>query len=202
MILGIEETSTVGDIPRSYHIPSTASTSPYSSPTHELLNTPTNVNPPMSPFLSSMFPWHYPPAAPFVGVIQKSPLVYNNSLQQHSNASSGFQSFQSETNRAESSIISSISSRSASPHSQSDIQSLSDYHTMNDNKKTETYDSKRLAGYKAMQSRPSPGTYRVPTNTWSGYGISHTSPGAMMKREEDIWKTPEPAPMGTQQVCI
>lgn len=195
MVLGVEEMLTIADIPRSYHIPSTASPSPYSSPTHELLNTPTNINPPMSPFLSSMFPWHYPPAASFA--MQKPP--YNNSMQQHSGTSSGFQSFQSETNKAESSIISSISSRSTSPHSQSDIQGLSDYHTMNE-KKSEMYDSKRLSGYKAMHSRPSPGVYRVPTNVWSGYGISHTSPGAMMKREEDIWKTPEPAQVGTQQV--
>lgn len=37
-------------------------------------------------------------------------------------------------------------------------------------------ESKRLAGLRAMQNRPSPGTYRMPTNSWSGYGISHTSP--------------------------
>lgn len=198
MILGLDESSTMADIPRSYHIPSTTSTSPNSSPTHNLLTTPTNVNPPMSPFVSSMFPWHYPPAASFVGAMQKPQFTYNNNIQPHSGSSSGFQSFQSEANRAESSL-SSISSRSTSPHSQLDVQGTSGYHTLND-KKPELYDSKRLAGYRAMQSRPNPGVYRVPTNTWSGYGISHTSPGAMMKREEDIWKTPEAAAGGTQQV--
>lgn len=37
-------------------------------------------------------------------------------------------------------------------------------------------ENKRLAGMRAMQNRPSPGTYRMPNNSWSGYGISHTSP--------------------------
>lgn len=37
-------------------------------------------------------------------------------------------------------------------------------------------ENKRLAGLRAMQNRPSPGQYRIPNNSWSGYGISHTSP--------------------------
>lgn len=41
------------------------------------------------------------------------------------------------------------------------------------------YEQKRLAGVSAMQSRLSVGEYRVPTNTWSGYGISHTSPAPL-----------------------
>lgn len=46
-----------------------------------------------------------------------------------------------------------------------------------------------------MQSRPNPGTYRMPTNSWSGYGISHTNIGsysdkAKSKKEDDIWKNP------------
>lgn len=54
------------------------------------------------------------------------------------------------------------------------------------------YESKRLAGLRAMQTRPTPETYRVPTGTWSGYGISHTSPAAWLKspnQEDDIWKS-------------
>ncbi|KAB0796661.1 hypothetical protein PPYR_10722 [Photinus pyralis] len=55
------------------------------------------------------------------------------------------------------------------------------------------FDQKRLAGIRAMQMRPS-GGYRVPTSTWSGYGISHTSPGSLQlesssNKEDDIWKT-------------
>lgn len=58
------------------------------------------------------------------------------------------------------------------------------------------YDQKRVAGIRAMQSKPS-GGYRTPTGIWSGYGISHTSPGAInidkckaTSPENDIWKTP------------
>lgn len=40
-------------------------------------------------------------------------------------------------------------------------------------------ENKRLAGYRAMQTRPAPGIYRVPNNSWSGYGISHTSPAGL-----------------------
>lgn len=37
------------------------------------------------------------------------------------------------------------------------------------------YEQKRMIGIRTMQNRPA-GGYRVPTNTWVGYGISHTSP--------------------------
>lgn len=47
---------------------------------------------------------------------------------------------------------------------------------------TPEVDRKRLAGIRAMQSRPS-GNYRVPTNVWCGYGISHTSPGSLQLDE-------------------
>lgn len=78
-------------------------------------------------------------------------------------------------------------------------------------------DNKRLAGLRAMQARPIPGTYRVPNNSWSGYGISHTSPAGLPDKnrnkkvgprfsysaknvltlslclfQDDIWKTPTP----------
>lgn len=48
---------------------------------------------------------------------------------------------------------------------------------------------------RAMQNKPS-GGYRVPTNIWSGYGISHTSPGGLGNEkpkenvDSEIWKTP------------
>ncbi|KAJ8933828.1 hypothetical protein NQ314_013750, partial [Rhamnusium bicolor] len=56
-------------------------------------------------------------------------------------------------------------------------------------------ENKRLSGLRAMQSRPMPGSYRVPNNSWSGYGISHTSPASYIdknrsKKDEDIWKMP------------
>lgn len=60
-----------------------------------------------------------------------------------------------------------------------------------------SYDNKRLAGFKAMQSRPVPGVYRVPDGSWSGYGISHTSPagfGLDAKSNDDIWKSPDTNP--------
>lgn len=41
------------------------------------------------------------------------------------------------------------------------------------------YEQKRMAGVNAMHSRLSTGEYRVPTNAWSGYGISHTSPAPL-----------------------
>lgn len=40
------------------------------------------------------------------------------------------------------------------------------------------YEHKRISGMRAMQTKPN-GGYRIPTNIWSGYGISHTSPGAL-----------------------
>nr|XP_023029360.1 protein bicaudal C isoform X2 [Leptinotarsa decemlineata] len=56
-------------------------------------------------------------------------------------------------------------------------------------------ENKKLAGIRAMQSRPQPGSYRVPNNSWSGYFISHTSPAGLAdklksKKEEDVWNTP------------
>lgn len=60
------------------------------------------------------------------------------------------------------------------------------------------YEQKRVAGVRAMQTKPT-GGYRIPTNIWSGYGISHTSPGALNmdkckqneeNKDDDIWKTP------------
>lgn len=42
------------------------------------------------------------------------------------------------------------------------------------------YDSKRLAALVAMRSRPHPANLRVPQNSWSGYGVSHTSPGGFL----------------------
>lgn len=56
------------------------------------------------------------------------------------------------------------------------------------------YEQKRLAGVNAMQSRMSVGEYRVPTNTWSGYGISHTSPAPLQidasSTSSDVVMTP------------
>lgn len=41
------------------------------------------------------------------------------------------------------------------------------------------YEQKRMAASRAMQHRPV--GYRVPTNVWSGYGLSHSSPAGMGK---------------------
>ncbi|XP_076654315.1 protein bicaudal C isoform X2 [Halictus rubicundus] len=38
------------------------------------------------------------------------------------------------------------------------------------------YEQKKLLAAKAMQSKPTPGEYRVPTSAWSGYGLSQTIP--------------------------
>ena len=150
----------------------------------------------MSPLLSPMFTWHYPAGnmghnPPFVGMTQKPQFMYNMTQQaplQQTTHSSGFQSFQTDQAQADTSLLSSISSNSsassfvASPRSsmspQSEIPTTSDYQSMNEKKVGgyEGYESKRLAGFKAMQSRLTPSPYRVPTGTWSGYGISHTSP--------------------------
>ncbi|KAK9744758.1 hypothetical protein QE152_g7456 [Popillia japonica] len=62
------------------------------------------------------------------------------------------------------------------------------------------FDQKRIAGFKAMQNRPTGGGYRYPNSTWSGYGISHTTPGIALPKSDfdmnpmdnDIWKTPTP----------
>lgn len=40
------------------------------------------------------------------------------------------------------------------------------------------YEQKRISAMRAMQSRPGT-SYRVPNNSWSGYGVSHTSPAGM-----------------------
>lgn len=39
------------------------------------------------------------------------------------------------------------------------------------------YGEKKIAGYRAMQVKPN-GEFKYPTNVWSGYGISLTSPAA------------------------
>lgn len=230
MILGIDEPAIQADIPRHYHIPNIPPTSPF-SPNHDLLATPTNLNSSsISPLLSPMFAWQYPPGqTPPFGVVQKPQFMYN--VMQQSTNSSGFQSFQSET-KADTSLLSSISSNSSnyvpSPRGslspQNEIPTTSDYQSMNE-KKTSSFDyeNKRLAGFKAMQARPNPGVYRIPTSGWAGYGISHTSPAGfvhtylkhfekkknkyenvstyksnyyfrMLKKDEDIWKSPEAFP--------
>lgn len=61
------------------------------------------------------------------------------------------------------------------------------------------YEQKRIAGFKAMQNRPTGVGYRYPNNSWSGYGLSHTAPGVGLVKNEydpcatlqegDIWKT-------------
>lgn len=45
------------------------------------------------------------------------------------------------------------------------------------------YEQKRVSGVRAMLTKPN-GNYRVPTNIWSGYGISHTSPGAFADKRQ------------------
>ncbi|CAH1977678.1 unnamed protein product [Acanthoscelides obtectus] len=54
------------------------------------------------------------------------------------------------------------------------------------------YEIKRIAGLRAMQAKPSPNSYRVPTNAWCGYGVSYTSPISVTDRrnskDDDVWK--------------
>lgn len=68
------------------------------------------------------------------------------------------------------------------------MSSCSGYHGPSVDKRQERtsltpsdYEQKRLSGFKAMQNRPS-GEYRVPNNSWSGYGISHTSPAGIARQ--------------------
>ncbi|XP_066139863.1 protein bicaudal C [Euwallacea fornicatus] len=60
------------------------------------------------------------------------------------------------------------------------------------------YESKRMAALRAMRSKPQAGTMRVPHNSWSGYGVSNTSPGAFLsdkyKREDEMWHLNSPRP--------
>lgn len=74
------------------------------------------------------------------------------------------------------------------------------------------YEQTRIAAMRAMQTRPV--GYRVPTNVWAGYGVSHTSPAGIGKdqanpnkkakspnqpairflisplQEDEVWKSP------------
>ena len=40
------------------------------------------------------------------------------------------------------------------------------------------YEQKKLMAMKALQSKPNPTDFRVPTSAWSGYGLSQTMPAA------------------------
>lgn len=44
------------------------------------------------------------------------------------------------------------------------------------------YESKRMAGFLAMQNRPSGNQFRYPNSNWAGYGISHTSPNPLIDK--------------------
>ncbi|CAG9858598.1 unnamed protein product [Phyllotreta striolata] len=55
--------------------------------------------------------------------------------------------------------------------------------------------SKRLAGFRAMQEKPTGATYRRPVNSWSGYYISHTSPAPLFEtpkrkhQDDEVWSS-------------
>ncbi|XP_018561883.1 protein bicaudal C [Anoplophora glabripennis] len=216
LILGLEEPPLCADIPSSYHLPNNA---PLHSnfPTSDLLPTPTNANPsPMSPLLSPLISptWQYPSASvgqtapPFVGIMQQPQFLYN--VMQQSMASSGYQSLHGQFSSGNSSLeqsretYSSISTNSSlgssplpSPRTSISPSYYRNFTESPSNSLTPfELENKRLAGYRAMQTRPAPGIYRVPNNSWSGYGISHTSPAGGLpdknrgKKDEDIWKTP------------
>ncbi|KAG5899748.1 hypothetical protein JTB14_006086 [Gonioctena quinquepunctata] len=109
------------------------------------------------------------------------------------NPNSGFRQF-SESQSQQLDISSVLSDMSFSPgyHGPS-VDKRQDSNTLAPN----DLESKRLAGIRAMQSRPQPGSYRVPNNSWSGYFISHTSPAGLAdkiksQKEEDIWNTTSP----------
>lgn len=48
------------------------------------------------------------------------------------------------------------------------------------------YEQKRIAAMRVMQTRPA--GYRVPTNVWAGYGVSHTSPAGILKDNQTVVK--------------
>ncbi|XP_008547286.1 protein bicaudal C isoform X1 [Microplitis demolitor] len=64
------------------------------------------------------------------------------------------------------------------------------------------YDQKKIMAFKAMQNLPKPNEYRVPTSTWSGYGLSQTMPPATVTsldstvhskpiEPSDLWDDPK-----------
>ncbi|XP_050295562.1 protein bicaudal C-like [Anthonomus grandis grandis] len=63
-------------------------------------------------------------------------------------------------------------------------------------------ENKRLVAIRAMRAKPSPGRLRVPNNSWSGCGMSNTSPGGFLadkfKREDEIWKPNSPRALPTE----
>ncbi|KAK5641945.1 hypothetical protein RI129_010492 [Pyrocoelia pectoralis] len=196
-ILDIREISIVADIPPSYF-------PPQNNNSHVEVPPAINVQP-VSPIMSPMVSpnWQYPsvsynPNPPFVGMLHQPQFTY--SMMHGSLGSSGYHSlgqFSSSSlsleHSHESASLNSISSASpiSSPktsprHNTTAIgQGYVHYHgtiskRSSTSQLTPDFDQKRLAGIRAMQMRPS-GGYRVPTSTWSGYGISHTN--------DDIWKS-------------
>ncbi|KAJ8944442.1 hypothetical protein NQ318_002139, partial [Aromia moschata] len=175
--------------------------SPYISPTWQYPATNVNQNGP-----------------PFVAISQQPQFLYN--VMHQSMGSSGFQSMthsqysssvsleQSRENSTMSSI-SSNNSTSISPlsspsgprvsvspscyrnYSESPLEKFADQTHERGAAIPPDYENQRLAGLRAMLAKPTPGSYRVPTKSWSGYGVSHTSPAGLpdqkTKKDEEVW---------------
>ncbi|XP_049826677.1 protein bicaudal C [Aethina tumida] len=192
-------------------------------PTPTNINPPP-ISPMLSPMVSPN--WQFPMPSvpsnpPFVGMTQQPQFVYN--VMQQSLGSSGYHSashLDVSSQPAASLSSNSISSPLPSPHNSnspscyrnfmespselssvlSDVSNLSSFpgaEKKGDRSMTNyDYENKRLAGIRAMQIRPTPGTFRLPNNSWSGYGLSHTSPAAVLrektgnKKSDDVWTSP------------
>ncbi|CAH1121125.1 unnamed protein product [Ceutorhynchus assimilis] len=68
------------------------------------------------------------------------------------------------------------------------------------------YENKRLSAMRAMRAKPNPDNIRVPHNSWSGYGMSHTSPGGFLtdkfKNDNQIGKWTYQSPRPNMQTEV
>ncbi|KAK9883318.1 hypothetical protein WA026_001498 [Henosepilachna vigintioctopunctata] len=184
------------------------------------------ISPLLSPLVTPTWQYPNLPGTPnasFVGMTKQPQFFY--SMMQQSMGSSGYSSMLTQSmhdhsapSRENQNFSSGNSSLSNSFHSTSKPNSPTPFRNGNENSPTNKsgdnyhspdkkpcwdysltsdYENKRLSGLRAMQQKPSPGIFRTPTNAWSGYGISHTSPAGFLsaeknriRKEEDIWKSP------------
>ncbi|KAK4883581.1 hypothetical protein RN001_006900 [Aquatica leii] len=217
-ILDVREPSIIADIPSTYFPPQNVNTS---TDAPSIINVPT-ISSTVSPTWQYPSTSYNPP---FVGMVRQPQFTYG--VMHGSLASSGYHSlgqFSSSSLSLEHDSLVSISSASPSSsprnvtpttRSSGDLDnsgnkantvlsevSSTNYHGTSVLKQADhltipsDFEQKRLAGLRTMQMRPTGGV-RVPTGAWSGYGISHTSPGSLKlespsDKNDDIWKTPTP----------
>ncbi|KAF5270411.1 hypothetical protein FQR65_LT05599 [Abscondita terminalis] len=200
-ILDIREPCIEADIPATYFTPQNNNSS---------LDTSNTVNPPT---ISSRVspPWQYSSSSSYNQTFAVQQPQFSYGVMHGSMASSGYHSLGQFSNSSLSlehdslvsiSSASSLSSprmspRNATPNMRSPVNLDNGENIVKQPEQLpipSDFEHKRLAGFRAMQMRPS-GNVRVPTSTWSGYGISHTSPGPLELEshrdvKDDIWMSP------------